>query len=169
MKKMMMLVIAAFAVGFAHAAACDWSINLGKTDGANKQYYVFLGSQNDAVMAALESYDSDAISSLAKASGTLNAKAGKASGAALEVGTDTSLIMVVFNETPAAGATYKYDTMDISGVVYTPPATSPGTFEATAAAFTKSGTAGGGDVPEPTSGLLLLVGGAMLALRRKQK
>ena len=30
-------------------------------------------------------------------------------------------------------------------------------------------TGGGGDVPEPTSGLLLLVGGAMLALRRKQK
>ena len=28
---------------------------------------------------------------------------------------------------------------------------------------------GGGDVPEPTSGLLLLVGGAMLVLRRKQK
>ena len=30
-------------------------------------------------------------------------------------------------------------------------------------------TGGGGDIPEPTSGLLLLVGGAMLALRRKQK
>ena len=28
---------------------------------------------------------------------------------------------------------------------------------------------GGSDVPEPTSGILLLVGGAMLALRRKQK
>ena len=28
---------------------------------------------------------------------------------------------------------------------------------------------GGGDVPEPTSGLLLLVGAGMLALRRKQK
>ena len=28
---------------------------------------------------------------------------------------------------------------------------------------------GSGDIPEPTSGLLLLVGGAMLALRRKQK
>ena len=27
---------------------------------------------------------------------------------------------------------------------------------------------GGGDIPEPTSGLLLLVGGAMLALRRKR-
>lgn len=30
-------------------------------------------------------------------------------------------------------------------------------------------TGGGSGVPEPTSGLLLLVGGAMLALRRKQK
>ena len=29
--------------------------------------------------------------------------------------------------------------------------------------------AGGGDIPEPTSGLLLLVGGAMLALRRRQR
>ena len=28
---------------------------------------------------------------------------------------------------------------------------------------------GGGDIPEPTSGLLLLVGGAMLALRRRQR
>ena len=32
----------------------------------------------------------------------------------------------------------------------------------------KSGS-GGGDIPEPTSGLLLLVGAGMLALRRKQK
>ena len=31
------------------------------------------------------------------------------------------------------------------------------------------GSGGGEGVPEPTSGLLLLVGGAMLALRRKQK
>jgi hypothetical protein len=28
---------------------------------------------------------------------------------------------------------------------------------------------GGGAIPEPTSGLLLLVGAGMLALRRKQK
>ena len=33
----------------------------------------------------------------------------------------------------------------------------------------KSGGGGGGDIPEPTSGLLLLVGAGMLALRRKQK
>ena len=32
-----------------------------------------------------------------------------------------------------------------------------------------STSGGGGDIPEPTSGLLLLVGAGMLALRRKQK
>ena len=33
----------------------------------------------------------------------------------------------------------------------------------------KASYSGGGDIPEPTSGLLLLVGAGMLALRRKQK
>ena len=33
----------------------------------------------------------------------------------------------------------------------------------------KASYAGGGDIPEPTSGLLLLVGAGMLALRRKRK
>ena len=35
--------------------------------------------------------------------------------------------------------------------------------------MTAGGGGGQGGIPEPTSGLLLLVGGAMLALRRKQK
>ena len=39
------------------------------------------------------------------------------------------------------------------------------TTDLASAGWTKTG---GGDVPEPTSGLLLLVGGAMLALRRKR-
>ena len=36
-------------------------------------------------------------------------------------------------------------------------------------AWTSTSGGGGGDVPEPTSALLLVLGGAMLALRRKQK
>ena len=45
-----------------------------------------------------------------------------------------------------------------------------GAFSITSASLTSwTPVSGGGDVPEPTSGLLLLVGGAMLALRRKQK
>ena len=44
-------------------------------------------------------------------------------------------------------------------------------WDATKGAFSSSGWSGGGSsggVPEPTSGLLLVVGGAMLALRRKR-
>ena len=44
----------------------------------------------------------------------------------------------------------------------------PGDPTITASGFSKVTISGGSDIPEPTSGLLLLVGGAMLALRRKR-
>ena len=140
---------------------------------------MFGGSDKDAAIALLGAYDAsttaDALSDLALASGTLNAKAGKASGSGLDVGSETSLYMVVLNDALGAGTTYIADTMDISSLTYTPPDSSPGTFTANNSSFTGSGTivagggGGGGGAPEPTSGLLLLVGGAVLALRRKQK
>ncbi len=176
MKKLIMLLTAVCAVGVTQAASVNWSINLGKANYANKQYYVFAGSAKADALALLGAYTSDTaddLSDLALASGTLNSKAGKASGNGLDVGSETSLYMVVLNGDLGAGTTYIADTMDISTLTYSPPATAPGTFEAVSSNFTGSGTivagGGGGDIPEPTSGLLLLVGGAMLALRRKQK
>ncbi len=68
--------------------------------------------------------------------------------------------------------------MDLGQVTGTTGASSPtdltinagweGTDTITASGFNKVTISGGGDIPEPTSGLLLLVGGAMLALRRKR-
>ena len=180
MKKLMMLLTAVMAVGVAQAAFVDWTINMGKADGANKTYYVFGGSKASDVLAelaALTDESSSKLSGWALATGTLNAKAGKASGDGLNVGSETSLYMVVLDGTLAADGTYKAAKVDISGSIYTPPATTPGYNTVESSAFTTTGTivagggggGGGGDIPEPTSGLLLLVGAGMLALRRKQK
>jgi len=71
-------------------------------------------------------------------------------------------------------------TTTISGTIETAPMGSTILSSAAPSTWTVSGIAsltpptppdppGPGPIPEPTSGLLLLVGGAMLALRRKQK
>ena len=178
MKKLIMLLTAVCAVGIVQAAYVDWAIDLGKTNYGGKQYYVFAGSKSSDVTALLAAYDdktAGSLSSLALASGTLNTKAGKASGNGLDVGSESSLYMVVLNDALAAGTTYIADTMNISTLTYEPPNTPSGVLTAQNANFTQSGTitagsgGGGGDIPEPTSGLLILVGRAMLALRRKQK
>ena len=174
-----MLLAAVCAVGVSQAAYVDWSIDMGKANGG-KQYYVFAGSKSSDVMSFLAAFDSSKVETdftgLALASGTLNTKAGKASGAGLDIGSETSLYMVVLDGALAADTTYSANTMDVSSYLYTPPATPDnGTFTAGSSSFTQTGTitgggsGGGGDVPEPTSGLLLLVGAGMLALRRKQK
>ena len=178
MKKLLIMFAAILAAGIVQAAFVDWTINMGKADGANKTYYVFGGSKAsdvDAALAALTTESASSLSSWALATGTLNAKAGKASGDGLDVGSETSLYMVVLDSTLTAGGTYKTASVDITSSLYTPPATTPGYNTVDSSAFTGSGTivaggggGGGGGVPEPTSGLLILVGGALIALRRKQ-
>ena len=66
-------------------------------------------------------------------------------------------------ETVATGATYSYNELVSSGYVAT-GATSTAAAQA-AASQANMGSA----VPEPSSGLLLLMGGAMLALRRRRQ
>ena len=179
MKKLIMFLAAVCAVGVTQAANVDWSINLGKDSYAEKGYYVFNSSDSAAALALFAAYEdtaawSSSVSDLALASGNLNAKAGKAGATGFDIGSETSLFMLVLNDTLGVGTTFIYDTMDVSSYTYTPPNPSPGNFEAVSSNFTKIGTiaaaggGGGGGAPEPTSGLLLLVGGAMLALRRKR-
>ena len=65
----------------------------------------------------------------------------------------------------ATGNTYTYDQLMSNGYVAT-GATDANTAMAAAAGFNMGA---GGAIPEPSSGLLLLIGGAMLALRRRRQ
>ena len=173
MKKIMMLIAVAMAAVMSQAAFVDWSAT-GMTAYNNQAFYGFDSAKQSDVLAALAAVDDSTATTLAGlsiASGTV--KKGKALVNGIDVGSATSVMGLVLSGEIADGTSYTYITEDITAKLYTPPDSTPGTFNSTIATAGTKGTmsaaGGGGDVPEPTSGLLLLVGGAMLALRRKQK
>ena len=174
MKKLIMWIVVAVLAVAAQAAYVDWTAS-SLTDYKSGTFMLFDASKSSDVLTALGAVDGTTAATLegmALTTGTVSTK-GKASAAGVDVGSPTSVMAIVFKGDIADGTTYKTITENIAGMTFTPPASSPGNFTSTLATAGTVGTmvkaGGGGDVPEPTSGLLLLVGGAMLALRRKQK
>lgn len=78
----------------------------------------------------------------------------------------SSLYFVIIENSSAT--TYKYGMVDAASYIYDPDnqESSPGALNFASAALASPGTIG--SVPEPTSGILLMLGVAALALRRKQ-
>ena len=198
MKKLVVIACVAFAVVSAKAATVDWAYKInGAAGGAadeftgytvylvDKAYYDGLGGEvtKDAITGQTGGKNNYV------SSGTLSqtGKSGK--------GANTKYVFSAEghpqDDSFVEGTTYNYYLVLVNGDEYmaTPystagrdnlavPAASTFTTEVASTAVsttpfsTGGGSGGGGEgggVPEPTSGLLLLVGGAMLALRRKQK
>ena len=116
------------------------------------------------------------IANAALISGTI-AKNGRnytASGTAIaEAITAASMKEVYWVIVDGSGAptTYNYVKTDMSAFVYNPDnqESSPGSFSSVTAADMLAGSSGSfGAAPEPTSGLLMLLGMAGLALKRKR-
>lgn len=177
-------IIAAFAIAvaaIAQAAQVNWSSagNIVKaTDGTSRASYytalAFTGDQLDAVTAALKpgadgKVNFASLSSMAKDSYTA-AKAGSFGGTIYDVtGSSVDVFMVVFDTAQGAAlntAKNYYVTAMASAAPYSlPDSATTATF--TAAQMTGKWTATSSSVPEPTSGLLLILGMAGLALKRK--
>ena len=168
MKKLIVAITLSLAIGIANAASIDWKVT---GTSAQKNYSVYL------LTSVADSYTSAAeIADAAISSGVI-AKSGVSYGTGVKYVTDSrvttdtmknAFFVLVGSDT----SSYTVIAKDLSGSVYDTSAqqASPGTFSATVSNLLAAGTTKSFvSVPEPTSGLLLLVGMAGLALRRKQK
>ena len=180
MKKMIML--AAIAMGIAaHAATVTWSASNiapseANTDVTSYMAYIIDNSvyaQSDVTKDTLAAAVGAAAYSAAIVATSSTATTGKLANQkftdSYASGDKPSYYMVVIDGSSAADAT---------GFMITAPKTATvtaaggltmgfGSMASAAAGGWQEGPGAG--TPEPTSGLLLLLGGAMLALRRKQK
>lgn len=182
MKKVLMIAAFAIASTVVHAATVGWNVASSATY-ANDKYMLFVIGQNDVASIASITDMLDAgsdVSNYAFGSGSLNANGlgsvlPASSGKKLDAGTYTAFAVIFDSASPTAGNS-KYALISGAGTLTkTISATTASTTFATGATASiladasnwKSFGSAGPSVPEPTSGLLLLLGMAGLALKRK--
>ena len=193
MKKLVVMGLAALAVVSAKAASVDWLYEINGAAGGSateftgwtvylvdKAYYDGLNGEitKDSITGSGNYVSSGTMSQTGKSGKGASTKyvfsaQGSVTDDAITEGTTYNYYLVLVNGDNYTSTPYSYTGRDPAG---TPAASSYTTSVASTSIsttpFSTGGGSGGGEgggVPEPTSGLLLLVGGAMLALRRKQK
>ena len=195
MKKVMFILAAiALAIG-AQGAAITWKMgtaikapnddgSIGSANAANGtlSMYVWLVNETTYNSATADSIVSDYKGKIGTADASVTGKGGAAGGQAQTTGLDfsttqdTTYYGIVLTQYKS-GDTEMWLANKASAVINTAGTDASvgnlsknwGGGTGTAITSWSNGGGGGSDVPEPTSGLLLVLGGAMLALRRKQK
>lgn len=168
MKKLVVVVATVVAVLSGKAASVDWKV---AGTAATKGYTVYVLS------SLADNYESvSAIASAAVGVGTIatvgreTKASGTAAGDSVTAESMKNAYYVIVESDSATS--YTYYKIDMSAMVYDPTnqQSSPGSFTSVnAATILSSGTSANfAAVPEPTSGLLMLLGVAGLALRRRR-
>ena len=185
MKKLIIMLGAVAMAVCAQAAQFNWEFDADGAYAGNSTYYVFAGADTlgSTIAALLSTPNTDGVSAFNNAlssynyqTGTLSAN-GLAMGELSNVGASDYATIFIFENGVVGDKAFSYLTYDASGSVYTPPAANPGSVgmygsdfgsNEYASAWGNGTIATTASVPEPTSGLLMLVGLAGLALRRRR-
>ena len=185
MKKLMIALAAVAMAAGVQASVFDWKITYdGNIDGATA--YVFNSTDKGAVTALLNEFTT--AEDLMGYALTLNGSPASTTGTASEKreqwttsfsptgaegvkSTDSIFTLIVQGDIKTGTAYLMSSDIAVADYVYEQGGTGPGVLNIKNDVLTISGTIMGGaaPVPEPTSGLLLLLGIAGLALRRNQK
>lgn len=170
MQKLILMAAVATSAVFANAASFNWKLTTG-ADYSGMNVYAISGSTAASILAACQSTDNatweSAFSGSTAYSVTGTNQRAAASGLTTGISANDNLVFVIVDGAVAEGSKY-WVVND-----YTIPADNvfdpPDAKSAAAITFSSQGTVGSGTftaVPEPTSGLLMLLGMAGLALRR---
>ena len=177
MKKLIVLGAAVALALAGQAAAVSWSAALagqGATLKANNAFVLAFAGSDYADIVKLVTVDGSdtlqadlAAKSLGSAASIANNRGTATASGKVDSGAPTTMFWMIFSDGSYDGGkavTWTAAT-DVSSNFYEPPASGTA-FTLNAASFANSGTIA--SVPEPTSGLLMLVGLAGLALRRRR-
>ena len=168
MKKLFVFFALALACAGANAASVDWQISGNAANVGNKVFLV--GALSDAwtsvadIAAASGAFGSEGTSGTIEKHGRVYYANGTlASDSVTKTSGDVYVIIVSGDDAKS----YTYNKFDWKGFAYEGSDSSPGRYNYAANDLISGGTTVE-FVPEPTSGLLMLVGLAGLALRRRR-
>ena len=170
MKKLIIALALVVLASVTQAATFSWKLSTGSTY-ASMKVYALSGVTSDTVLNAFTSGTASdwtaAVSGITAVTSTTGSR-GAAAGTIGGVSDGGTVVFAIINGDIAEGNNY-YVTSAYTiptGATYEPPTT--GTATTFAVSLAGSGTFTAAAVPEPTSGLLMLLGMAGLALRRRR-
>ena len=166
MKKLVVMLGIALSVVSAKAASANWMVELGVNTYDAWSFYVFNGTDAGTLSGYLTGNKVSDFTTAIAGYTPVSLSEGFAEGGFSDVG--DSLSAILFNTTENGATFYYIGSASTDGYTYTPPQPSSGELFWELSNFTTGTVVNTDAVPEPTSGFLLLLGMAGLALKRKR-